>query len=111
MGRTEEQKRKRRESGEAQRYYAKKGKEYFHEFKVNRRKRIQAFIRDTKRDKPCVDCGHIFPVVCMDYHHENGDTKLYSVSQMLDQSEETISAEIEKCILLCANCHRVRGLT
>jgi hypothetical protein len=98
MGRTEEQKRKRRESGEAQRYYAKKGKEYFHEFKVNRRKRIQAFIRDTKRDKPCVD-------------HENGDTKLYSVSQMLDQSEETISAEIEKCILLCANCHRVRGLT
>ena len=45
---------------------------------------------------------------CLDFHHEDPKTKTQSVSWMISngRSWETISAEIDKCTILCANCHR-----
>ena len=41
-----------------------------------------------------------------DYHHTNPATKLHNVTAIMYHAEEKVHAEADKCILLCANCHR-----
>lgn len=60
------------------------------------------------KDTPCMDCGLRFPPECMDFDHVRGEKK-FNVSQMARlNSEERTSKEIEKCDIVCANCHRIR---
>ena len=56
----------------------------------------------------CVDCGESDPVV-LDFDHVRGE-KRRNVSKMVAShfSEKSILAEIEKCDVVCANCHRRR---
>jgi len=61
-----------------------------------------------KTQNPCTDCGGYFPSVCMDWDH-TGDDKKYSVAKMLNNASlERLYTEINKCELVCANCHRIR---
>ena len=57
---------------------------------------------------PCVDCGEK-DIRCLEFDHVRGN-KTTNVSFMLKNvcSIETISKEIEKCDVRCANCHRKR---
>ncbi len=58
------------------------------------------------RDHPCVDCGETDPLV-LDFDHL-GD-KLFNVTHGIkDRSWEALLAEIAKCEVRCANCHRRR---
>ena len=41
-----------------------------------------------------------------DYHHIDPSTKSYTVSNMLYGPMDKIIAEVDKCLLLCSNCHR-----
>ena len=60
---------------------------------------------------PCVDCGQIDPVV-LDFDHVDPKTKLWPVGKMLSrQATPAIEREIEKCVVRCANCHRMRTAT
>lgn len=63
-------------------------------------------VSELKRN-PCKDCGRSYAPCCMDFDHVRG-SKLASVSQLLTRSEAKLRAEISKCELVCANCHRVR---
>ena len=56
---------------------------------------------------PCVDCGEADPVV-LEFHHVRD--KKYDISAIVGQgySLEKIMAEVEKCIVLCGNCHKRR---
>lgn len=59
---------------------------------------------------PCVDCGGRFPSFVMDFDHRDGDGKLGNISGVLAVWSWTrILAEIEKCDVVCANCHRIRS--
>ena len=60
-----------------------------------------------KKSKPCADCGSSFPAAAMDFHHV-GDDKSFGLASVGGRSRTTIDREIAKCILLCANCHRIR---
>lgn len=55
---------------------------------------------------PCVDCGERDPVV-LEFDHVRGDKK-YIVSRMVIDGYglENIGAEVEKCEVRCASCHR-----
>lgn len=64
------------------------------------------FIRQLK-SHPCTDCGGVFHPSAMDFDHVKSD-KLKSISAMVCFSNEKILKEIEKCELVCANCHRLR---
>jgi hypothetical protein len=59
---------------------------------------------------PCDDCSCSFDACCMDFDHRDGTTKSYNVGSMFAHhySRELIEAEIAKCDLVCANCHRIR---
>ena len=59
------------------------------------------------KTNPCTDCHGTFPPECMDFDHVRG-IKLREVSKMCNYSVENILAEVAKCDLICANCHRIR---
>jgi hypothetical protein len=45
---------------------------------------------------------------CLDRHHDDGTTKTASVSQLVSNNctVAELRAELRKCVVLCANCHR-----
>jgi len=56
----------------------------------------------------CADCGEADPVV-LDFHHVSGvKVKEVSIIKNCSYSLERVKAEIAKCIIVCANCHRRR---
>ncbi len=59
------------------------------------------------KNKKCKDCKEDNPIV-LDFHHIRDKRK--AISQMIrrDYAWKTILNEIKKCIILCANCHRIR---
>ena len=57
----------------------------------------------------CLDCGGVFDPCVYDFHHENEETKEKNPSAFLGRSTfEKAKPELDKCVLLCANCHRLR---
>jgi hypothetical protein len=75
---------------------------------VRRRNKLAEFVNEFKQ-RPCADCGGEFPPYLMDFDHVNGD-KLDDVCgmRMRTVSRESIRAEIDKCEVVCATCHRAR---
>ena len=60
-----------------------------------------------KAGKPCHDCGETYHQEVMEFDHVRGE-KRWDVSQNMWRSLEEVEAEIAKCELVCANCHRLR---
>jgi hypothetical protein len=57
---------------------------------------------------PCVDCGETDPVL-LQFDHRDGTEKLDTIGALLSGSSwATFLAEVAKCDVRCANCHRVR---
>ena len=58
---------------------------------------------------PCVDCGEADPLA-LELDHRDGAEKLHNLSRMWynGYSWKKIEAEIAKCDVRCANCHRRR---
>ena len=67
------------------------------------REKKKKFIYSLK--SPCVICNEHDPVV-IDFHHADPDTKLFTIGACAHRSDEALKAEAEKCVCLCANCHR-----
>ena len=53
----------------------------------------------------CAKCGDTRTYV-LDYHHKDSTEKEFTIGKMKKGSLELIQKEIDKCIVLCANCHR-----
>jgi hypothetical protein len=71
--------------------------------------RRREWLDSLKKDQPCADCGVSFPPCVMDYHHIDPTTKKFSIGRgSYRNSRKLILEEISKCILVCANCHRLR---
>lgn len=65
-------------------------------------------IRALKESGSCVDCGGRFHFSVMDYDHTD-DNKVMTVSRLsARRSWAEVLREIEKCDLVCSNCHRYR---
>ena len=71
------------------------------------KKKIYSFILSYLEDNPCVVCGEGDPVV-LDFDHIDPKAKGFTISQGIRQRKklEVIKKEMEKCQVLCANCHR-----
>jgi len=68
-----------------------------------------AFLRELRR-VPCADCGGIFSPHVMDFDHRDPSQKLFAITgghaPLL--SRQKLIAEIDKCDIVCANCHALR---
>lgn len=64
-------------------------------------------VRHYLRTHPCVDCGET-DIVVLEFHHLGGKDRAVSTMVRTVTSWERIQKEIEKCLVLCGNCHRKR---
>jgi hypothetical protein len=69
------------------------------------------YIRKVKAT-PCADCGIRYPYWVMDLDHRPGTVKLFTVAdKYVSYGMATVKAEVAKCDVVCANCHRQRTHT
>ncbi len=81
-------------------------REYLIKAVTARRRRLKAMIVEYKGEK-CVTCGYDECVWAFDLHHVDGKSKEFGLSvRGLTRSWDKIKEEADKCILVCANCHR-----
>lgn len=55
----------------------------------------------------CAVCGGIFPPCVYDFHHIDPTLKDFQPSAALDRNWVRATEELDKCILVCSNCHRI----
>lgn len=78
--------------------------------RVTRRQRdLAKQYTDAAKDRPCADCGETYPPSVMDFDHVRGE-KVSSLAALRHARGgwKKLLAEIEKCEVVCANCHRMR---
>lgn len=70
-------------------------------------------VAEIKEEMPCADCGEYYPHYVTDFDHRPDVVKVASVSSMLTMSFTWVDIEYEmdKCDLVCSNCHRIRTHT
>ena len=56
--------------------------------------------------KQCELCGYNEFKGALDFHHKNPEDKSFAIAKFDKYSYERIEAEIEKCMVVCSNCHR-----
>ena len=60
------------------------------------------------KDKPCAYCNVKYDPCVMDLHHIDPLVKDNQVSHLMKSSSYgKLQEEIDKCVVLCANCHRM----
>ena len=96
---------------DAKRWYADHREEEIAKAKERNKRyrdRNRKYIDDAK-SVPCQDCGDSYPSYVMDFDHI-GEDKEYLISTMVVRqcSLSKIQKEIDKCEVVCSNCHRVR---
>lgn len=72
-----------------------------------RKKSIADWYADFKSTLKCNRCPESHPAV-LDFHHLDPNQKDFNLSQAVTNgySSKRILEEIEKCEILCSNCHR-----
>lgn len=87
-------------------HYRNNKQSYLDRNKIRSRKNREKII-DLKR-RPCSDCGQTFHPYIMEFDHRDPATKTHNVSAIHWLDLKNIKAEIAKCDLVCANCHKLR---
>ena len=65
----------------------------------------RTFLKLYKEQNPCLDCRQHYPSYVMDFDHVRG-AKRKDISSLTTLT--SVKAEMQKCDLVCANCHRER---
>lgn len=70
-----------------------------------RAKNVRLFLAEYKLEKKCLDCGYDKHHSALDFDHVKGDKDLnVCFAKSITQAKK----EIEKCEVVCSNCHRIR---
>lgn len=73
---------------------------------VLRRRRHLKMLAVARKGGRCVRCGYHRSLRALTFHHPDPEAKDFSVSANSNRSWLAVRTEIDKCVLLCANCHR-----
>lgn len=87
-------------------YFRYKCKPCYLEFKNERRRRNRLKFDEYKKNLACADCG-LADFRVIEFHHTD-DNKEQNISEMMGFGFDSIMKEVEKCVPLCANCHRIK---
>lgn len=72
--------------------------------KVKNNKVKRELIDNFKKNKSCLKCGDKRDYI-LDFHHKDPSTKLFNLGDGVKFGKDKIKKEMEKCILICRNCH------
>jgi hypothetical protein len=84
---------------------------HFETSKKKSSKRVQArreWFNQMKQSLECIKCGENH-ISCLDFHHIDPTKKGFGIANSINDvsfSKEQILEEIEKCAILCSNCHK-----
>jgi hypothetical protein len=77
--------------------------------KINAKKKVhKTWFINFKKELSCVTCGYDHPAA-LDFHHVEQKKSNRKVHQLVGDghTKKRILEEIEKCVVLCSNCHRI----
>ena len=77
-----------------------------HALVLNRKQRIKAQCVEYLGGK-CMKCKNKYPTAVFDFHHRNPSEKSFNIGDRGCVAFNTLKPELDKCDLLCANCHRL----
>lgn len=86
-------------------------KDYNPRYRATHASQIKASRHQRKRDAivylggQCARCGYDCCIAALVFHHKDPSDKEYQIATMFAWSWERIVQELNKCELLCANCH------
>lgn len=75
--------------------------------KVRERRAIRKLKGIEYKGGVCEHCKQTYHFSAFDFHHINPDEKEKDPCLLLTHTDEAFFKELDKCILLCANCHRI----
>ena len=86
----------------------KKNKEKWNIYRKKHQKEMKEWFLEYKKNLKCIKCG-FDKHPALDFHHIDKNSKDRGIAKMLESnmSKKSIIMEIEKCIVLCSNCHRI----
>lgn len=103
---TEEGRQKARE--DSKRHYQRNKSAYIAR-NSEKKSKLRDFLHKYKEFHGCCDCGNRFPYYVLDFDHRDPNEKSYQPSKLSETgSWDKMLAEIAKCDVVCANCHRER---
>lgn len=99
------EKRKEYQANYIRKHYQENKQYYIDKARENKRA-LSVWFQEYKKTLSCSICGFSHHAA-LQFHHR--DSKETNVSQMINKgsSKENIMKEIEKCDVLCANCHAI----
>lgn len=82
-------------------------KQKYIDYTINRGKVTRAWYLEYKDKLKCKECGENHPAV-LDFHHRDPNEKVMSIGNIIGRkwSIDKILNEMNKCDILCSNCHR-----
>lgn len=81
-------------------------REYLIKAVADRRRKLRLKAVEYKGGK-CIFCGYQRDTKALDFHHLDESKKSFGLSERgLTRSWGKILEELDKCVLVCANCHR-----
>jgi len=100
-------KRWRDNTPEKQKEYSIKYRERKAKTDKQRRERVKKYVNYYKLSKGCAICGYRKCVEALVFHHIDNGNKKFDVASVAKNGAniERIKNEIDKCMVLCSNCH------
>lgn len=80
-----------------------------HGYRLARNAERREWLTRYKTERGCELCEYREDPVALDFDHVDPSQKVMAVGMMLASSWATIFAEVAKCRILCANCHRIES--
>lgn len=89
-------------------YRRQKCRKCYYETKKKLRGTRYSWLENYKKSSSCLKCGNgDFRV--LDFHHKEKHLKTFTLANAVadGMNIDKIKTEISKCVILCANCHRI----
>jgi hypothetical protein len=78
---------------------------------VRRNQRANRLIIREAKNRPCVDCGIQYPYYVMQFDHLRDKLIGLSTGHAMGLGKVRLQEELDKCEVVCANCHAARTHT
>ena len=88
--------------------FERNGEKYYQKYTKEKREEFRKKSDEYKLSLGCIDCGYKENPLALEFDHVNG-LKTRCVSQY--NNWDLALAEVSKCVVRCANCHRIKTFT